>query len=78
MLRIKFCGNRPTGSGEENFSRVLNIYGRGGHLGHVTKISRIKLQCHHLRRLHINFKLIGQAIVDDDGQTDGRLIRAIL
>ena len=33
MLHTKFCGNRPTGSGEEDFLQVLTIYGRGGHLG---------------------------------------------
>ena len=38
MLHTKFCGNRPAGSGEEDFSRVFTIYGRGGHLGHVTSI----------------------------------------
>ena len=38
MLHIKFCGNRPAGSGEENFRHVFTIYGRGGHLGHVTSI----------------------------------------
>ena len=40
MLHTKFPGNRPTGSGEEDFLVVLTIYGRGGHLGHVTWISR--------------------------------------
>ena len=37
MLHTKFRGNRPTGSGEEGFRRVSTIFGRGGHLGHVTK-----------------------------------------
>ena len=35
MLHTKFLGNRPAGSGED-FLRVFTIYGRGGHLGHVT------------------------------------------
>ena len=39
MLHIKFRGNPPIGSGEEDFLRVFTIYGRGGHLGHVTLIS---------------------------------------
>ena len=56
MLHTKFRGNRPTGSGED-FLSVFTIYGRGGHLGHVTKISRSKLQCHYPRRLHIKFQL---------------------
>ena len=38
MLHSKFCQNRPAGSGEEDFGRVFTIYGRGGHLGHVTSI----------------------------------------
>ena len=41
MLHTKFCGNRPAGSGEEEFLRVFTIYGRGGHLGHVTTIMLI-------------------------------------
>ena len=36
MLHTKFCENRSTGSGEEDFLKVFIIYGRGGHLGHVT------------------------------------------
>ena len=57
MLQTKFSGNRPTGSGEEDFGEVFTIYGRGSHLGHVTKISRTKLQCHYPRRLNIKFQL---------------------
>ena len=38
MLHIKFRGNRPACSGEEDFLRVFTIYVRGGHLGHVTSI----------------------------------------
>ena len=38
MLHTKFRGNRPSGSGEEDFLRVFTIYGHGGHLGHVTSI----------------------------------------
>ena len=41
MLHTKFRGNRPAGSGEEDFLRVFTIYGRGGHLGHVTSIMLI-------------------------------------
>ena len=37
MLQTKFRGNRPARSGED-FLRVFTIYGRGGHLGHVTSI----------------------------------------
>ena len=38
MLHTKFRGNRPAGSGVEDFLRVFTIYGRGGDLGHVTRI----------------------------------------
>ena len=37
MLHTKFCGNRPAGS-TDDFRRIFNIYGRVGHLGHVTSI----------------------------------------
>ena len=57
MLHTKFRGNRPTGSGEEDFLVVFTIYGRDSHLGHVTKISRTKLQCHYPRRHHIKFQI---------------------
>ena len=36
MLHTKFRGNCLVGSGEREFLRVFTIYGRGGHLGHVT------------------------------------------
>ena len=38
MLHTKFRGNRPAGSGGEDFKRVFTIYGHGGHFGHVTSI----------------------------------------
>ena len=38
MLHTKFRENRPVGSGEEDFLKVFTIYGRGGHLDHVTSI----------------------------------------
>ena len=38
MLHTKIRINQPLGSGEEEFYRVFTIYGRGGHLGHVTGI----------------------------------------
>ena len=55
MLHTKFRGNRPAGSGEEDFWRVLTIYGRGGHLGHVTQMPRTKFRSPYLRRLNIKF-----------------------
>ena len=38
MLHTKFDEKWPAGSGEEDFLRVFFIYGRGGHLGHITSI----------------------------------------
>ena len=38
MLHTRFRRNLPVGIGEEEFLRVFTIYGRGGHLGHVTSI----------------------------------------
>ena len=38
MLHTMFRGNRPAGSREEDFLTIFTIYGRGGHLGHVTII----------------------------------------
>ena len=54
MLHIKFCENQPVGSGED-FLRVFTIYGRGGHLGHVTQMPRTKYPSPYPRRLHIKF-----------------------
>ena len=39
MQHTKFNGNRPAGSGEEDFFKVSTIYGHGGNLGHVTSIT---------------------------------------
>ena len=38
MLHTKFRGNRPAGSGEEEFKKVFTICGHGGHLGQGTSI----------------------------------------
>ena len=55
MLHTKFRENQPAGSGEEDFLRVFTIYGRGGHLGHVTHMPRTKCCSPYPRRLHIKF-----------------------
>ena len=56
MLHTKFCENRPTGSREKDFLRVFfTIYGRGGHLGHVTQMPRTNFRSPYPRRLHIKF-----------------------
>ena len=44
MLHTKFRGNPPARSGEKDFLRVFTIYGRGGHLGHVTSIKLINFR----------------------------------
>ena len=46
MLHTKFHGNRPAGSGEEDFCRVFAKYGHGSHLGHVTSIMFINFHFH--------------------------------
>ena len=55
MLHTKFRGNRPAGSGEEDFLRVFTIYGHGGHLGHVTRTIYTNFGSPFPRRLHIKF-----------------------
>ena len=54
MLHTKFRENRPTGSGED-FWRVFTIYGRGGHLGQVTKMPWTKYRSPYPMRLHMKF-----------------------
>ena len=55
MLHTKFRGNRPAGSGAEDFEGFLPLYGRGGHLGQVTQMPRINFRSPFPRRLHIKF-----------------------
>ena len=55
MLHTKFRVNRPAGSGEEDFLVVFIIVGHGGHLGHVTQISRSHFHSPYPRTLHIKF-----------------------
>ena len=56
MLHTKFRGNRPAGSGKEVFLVVFTIYGRGGHLGHVTRMSRSNFRSPYPWMLHIKFQ----------------------
>ena len=55
MLHTKFRKNRPACSGEEDFSRVFTIYGRGGHLGHVIQMPRTNFPSPYPTMLHIQF-----------------------
>ena len=54
MLHTKFRENQSAGSGED-FLRVFTIYGRGGHLDHVTHMLRINFRSPYPRRLQIKF-----------------------
>ena len=68
MLHIKFRENRPAVSGEEDFGRVLTIYGRGGHLGQVTQMPRTKYRSPYytvqpiIQMFVPNFKILGQVV----------------
>ena len=57
MLHTEFRGNRPAGFGEEDFLRVFTIYGRGGHLGHVTSIMLINVHLLVPESFHTKFGL---------------------
>ena len=46
MLHTKSQGHWPSGSVEEDFLRVFNIYWRGGHLGHGTRSIYINFGYH--------------------------------
>ena len=54
MLHTKFRENRLAGSGEEDIGG-FTIYGRGGHLGHVTRMPQTNFRSPYPRRLHIKF-----------------------
>ena len=62
MLHTKFRGNRPNGSGEEDFLRGLTIYGRGGHLGHVTSIMLINFNFLYLKAFIQNLVQNGSVV----------------
>ena len=57
MIHTNFRGNRPAGSGEEDFLRVFTIYWRGGHLGHVTSIMLINFHFFVPESFHTKFGL---------------------
>ena len=57
MLHTKIRRNRAVGSGEEEFWRVFTIYGRGGHLGHVTSIMSSNLHVLVPESFHTKFVL---------------------
>ena len=55
MLHTMFRGNRPAGSGEEDFSRAFTIHGHSSHLGLVNSIILIYFHFHVPKSLHTNF-----------------------
>ena len=78
ILHTKPQGHWHFGSGEENLLRVFTIYGRGGHLGHVTQTSeQTFILLSHWGSIW-NLALVGQVILEkkifENGgqQTDGR------
>ena len=56
MLPTKFHGNRPAGSGEEDFKGFFfTIYGHGGHLDHMTSIMSSDFHFLVPESIHKNF-----------------------
>ena len=71
MLHTKFRGNRPASS-REDFWRVFTIYGRDGHLGHVTQMPWTNFCSPYPRRLHIKFGFDHQAVSEKNVWNCGR------
>ena len=78
MLHTKPQGHWPFGYGEEDFWRVVIIYGRDGHLGHMTQTPWINFLSHIPLRLHMKFVLIGQAVLEKIFENGGRRAMAVL
>ena len=55
MLHTKFQGHGSIGSGEEDFSKVFNIYGHGGHVDHMTQLIYINFHSYSPSSFHMNF-----------------------
>ena len=53
---------RPPVPEKKIFEGFFSIYGRGGHIGHVTWTIDMNFGSPFPRRLHINLALIGQAV----------------
>ena len=66
MLHADFQGNWPSGSGEEDFFKVLSIFEHGGHLGHVTLDHLYKILFPVPKEApHKILALIGQAVSEE-------------
>ena len=57
MLHAKFRGNWLAGSGED-FLRFFTIYGHGGHLGHVNRMTSTNFRSPYPMRLHIKLGFV--------------------
>ena len=55
MLHTKFQGHQSIGSREEDFFNVFTIYGRGGLVGHVTKLICINFHSNSALSFHMRF-----------------------
>ena len=55
MLHTKFREIGPPVLEKKIFEGFFTIYGRGGHLGHVTQMPRTKFRSPYPRRFHIKF-----------------------
>ena len=64
MLHTKFHGNRPAGSKEEDFKGDFTIYGRGGHLGHVTSNMSSNFHFLYLKAFLQNFIQNGTVVFE--------------
>ena len=77
MLHVNFQDHMAMGSGEADVLRfsVFTIYGRGGHLDHVTWTIYTNLPSPFPWRLHVKFgcdwRRRSLKMVDDDGRTPG-------
>ena len=67
MLHAKFRGNRPAGSGEEDFKRDFTIYGHGGHLGRVTSIMSSDFISLKLKAFIKNLVQSGKVVFEEIG-----------
>ena len=77
MLHTKAQGRWSFGSGEEDFWRVFTIYGRGGHLGHVTPMPWTNFRSPDPRSGHSgstwNLASIGPADLEKIFENGGRM-----
>ena len=66
MLHTKFRENKPACSGEEDIRKFLTIYGRGSHLGQVTRVSPSNFRSPYPWMLHIKFNFDWPSLFRDE------------